>query len=331
MSKQPHPTDKSGRYFVPSRVPSSIDSSSNRVTNYRSSNLIDTLERIENNQRNCGLQKEWLKVKNFPSLVYETKNRFDDLMAEDMQHGNEDRQTIERYGFMQPFKQWVQYDASSNKKYNGEDEFNLPSHEHFKRMKDLGDNLIFGIGFSSFGRTKEIFFKMLEKFKRNEGGIYMHPALDNAMRVHETTATFHSALIHCLSKNINNGTLPSNIRELTSKYMIDNNIALPHFKIRDGLLLSDDLFNGTVITVHGIWAMRVYVENLEYKGELIRGIFKYEIQDHFGLNSDDINHINNDSLMKKFELLRGFRSWYLLQHYTNYNFKPFITEIRFTL
>ncbi|MEI8632926.1 DUF3289 family protein [Vibrio sp. PP-XX7] len=125
--------------------------------------------------------------------------------------------------------------------------------------------------------------------------------------------------------------------------------------------IQGDLFSGTVLTVHDIWAMKVYAENLEYKGNQIRGTFRYEIQDHFGLDTKDINHPENwnqESILKrtlramwipgilyniyddvkfygrltnKFELIEGFRSWYLLQHYVEYGFKPLFTDISFNL
>ncbi|HIF9518966.1 TPA: DUF3289 family protein, partial [Photobacterium damselae] len=63
----------------------------------------------------------------------------------------------------------------------------------------------------------------------------------------------------------------------------------------------------------------------------VRGNFRYEIQDHFGLDAPDVNHNAGDGLFKQYEYLDGFRSWYLLQHYVGYNYKPFITEIRFEL
>lgn len=34
---------------------------------------------------------------------------------------------------------------------------------------------------------------------------------------------------------------------------------------------------------------------------------------------------------KPFELISGFRSWYLLQHYKEYAYKPFITKMDFSL
>lgn len=56
--------------------------------------------------------------------------------------------------------------------------------------------------------------------------------------------------------------------------------------------------------------------------------FKYTVFDIFGLDCDDI--ANSDRLMQ-FGILLEFRSWYILQHYNEYNgeYKPFITTIEF--
>ncbi|MFB9188550.1 DUF3289 family protein [Vibrio ostreicida] len=109
--------------------------------------------------------------------------------------------------------------------------------------------------------------------------------------------------------------------------MSDKGKPLPKF---DTSPSGKDLYNGTVLTVHDIWSLRVYVEQLEYKGDQVRGMFKYEIQDHFGLDTNDINHDLNDGL-KQYEQLEGFRSWYLLQHFNGCGYQPFITKIDFEL
>jgi len=46
------------------------------------------------------------------------------------------------------------------------------------------------------------------------------------------------------------------------------------------------------------------------------------LYDHFGLDESDI---------EKFGFAEGFRSWYILQHYINYNkaYKPFLTLMEF--
>lgn len=280
-------------------------------------------------------EENWVPVSgSFPRLVFETKNRMDDTNAPDMQHGKQDRKTIESYGLMQPFKQVEYTSPRDGMTQFGEDPFSLPASEHFKRMRSLSDDVLLGLGFSMVGATSGLFSKMVDKFERNEGGYFMSPYLDDAMQNHETTTAFHKALLTCLSENIKDGNLDKNIVNITSDYMqLDEGAPLPQFQTReaDDLLFSKDLFNGTVLTVHGIWAMQVYAENLEFKGDLVRGVFKYKVQDHFGLDWRDINHSSEDSPLKFFEWLDSFRSWYLLQHYKEYGYRPFISEMRFKL
>lgn len=46
----------------------------------------------------------------------------------------------------------------------------------------------------------------------------------------------------------------------------------------------------------------------------------YKIQDHFGLDSDDITTF-------KFNQFRFFRIWFVLQRYNQFGFKPFMTNM----
>jgi uncharacterized protein (TIGR03034 family) len=274
---------------------------------------------------------DWKPVQgDFPLLVFETQNQMDAFDAPDMTHGDESRETIEKYGFMKPFKQSEYYSHREGYTRYSDDEFSLPASEHFKRMRSLANDVASsGRGFSTEGDTKSIFFEMVDKFQRNEGGYYSNPLLTNALKEHETTVKFHEALKQCLEDSLNNGELPDDIVDISSRYLgKDGKIpsSLPKFNF---YLTPESLVNGTVLTVHDIWSMRVYVEQLEYNGNQVRGTFKYEIQDHFGLDINDINH--NLSNMKPYELLEGFRSWYLLQHFEEYGFEPFITTIDFKL
>lgn len=271
----------------------------------------------------------WKPVQgDFPLLVFETKKEMDDFDAPDMTYGDETKEQIESYGFMKPFKQSEYYSHREGYTRYSEDEFSLPASDHFKRMRSLGN--VFSsqlIGQVMGFKTSDIFTEMVNKFERNEGDYYSNPTLTNALKYHETTAKFHDALINCLGENVNNGTLPSDIKSVTSQYMKSSKgETLPKFI---SAFLGEDLYNGTVLSVHDIWSMCVYVEQLECKGRQVRGVFKYEIQDHFGLDTNDINHVLSD--MKPYELLDGFRSWYLLQHFDGYGFKPFITKIDFKL
>ncbi|QUJ69101.1 DUF3289 family protein [Photobacterium sp. GJ3] len=280
--------------------------------------------------------EDWKPVKgSFPLLVFETRKKMDDFDAPDMSFGDEERFKIESYGFMQPFAQSVNYDpdhiaSDGTHSSLSEDQFSLPACEHFERMRNLGtvfSNQTLGdvLGFE----TSSIFSEMVDKFERNEGGYYSNPSLNKALQEHETTQRFHDALKNCLEESLKNGRLPDDVLRVSSQYMMSSKgEMLPKF---DSSPRGKDLYNGTVLSVHDIWSLRVYAERLEYKGNEIRGIFQYEVQDHFGLDTNDINHDFSDGIKKQYEQLEGFRSWYLLQHFKGYGYKPFITKIDFKL
>ncbi|MGF1873628.1 DUF3289 family protein [Photobacterium indicum] len=281
--------------------------------------------------RESGLD-DWRPIKaKYPLLVFETQHQMNDTSVPDMIHGDESRQKIESYGFMLPFKNKMRYSPSQGQDVLAEDQFTLPASEHFKRMRDLGD----GLGFSMLGDTSNVFSKMVDKFERNEGvegGYFRSFELDKALQRHSTTKTFNAALMKCLGRNLNNGILSSDITSKTSPYLTHvAKVSLPKF----GFSLRDitGLLNGTVLTVHDVWAVKIYADKLEYKDNQVRGTLSYEIQDHFGLDTADINHpsLSIKPLLLPYEQSDGFRSWYLLQHFKGYNFQPFITQIYFDM
>lgn len=326
MANGSHPKKSDGSFCAPSRVPQSTitQEAKEKGTTYRGNEEdCAKLAQIEARQKEK-TEEQWKPVQGaFPRLVFQTHNRMDTFYNPknkhsdcpgDMRFSDEDKEDIEKYGWHKPFN---------------EEEFTLSAGVHFDRMRELGD----GIGFSMLGKTKDIFSKMVDKFQRNEGGYYMHPLLDDSLRDHPTTANFHKALKKCLAENIKEGVLDKNILSLSSSYMATKGkgASLPHFEIKSGGKPSMDVINGTVLTVHGIWSMRVVANKLEYKGNQVRGQFSYHVQDHFGLNSEDINHHSISPKDLPFEQLSGFRSWYLLQHYKGYGYQPFITQFRFKL
>ena len=273
------------------------------------------------------------------------------ILPADLKHGDKNKEEIMKYGWQHPFKDKL------NLKFNHagfinqaekEDQFTLKAEEHFKRMRNLGDRVVMMVGFSMYGGTSDIFYDMVDKFERKEGGFFHNDDLTDAMKKHETTKHFHEALKTCLRQNITpNGSLPpdNQLQAITSDYLANKaKVSLPKF---GKVTFSKDLTNGTVLTVHDIWAMQVYITQLEYKDDEIKGVFHYKIEDHFGLNASDINHpdlksfsINHPiksskdialDMLHKYELIEGFRSWYILQHYEGYNYKPFTTQMNFTL
>ncbi|WP_241630822.1 DUF3289 family protein, partial [Rosenbergiella nectarea] len=79
-----------------------------------------------------------------------------------------------------------------------------------------------------------------------------------------------------------------------------------------------DNFNGMGITVHDTWATHITLKSLHIDNDRYRVVVNYKMQDHFGLDSDDILKI-------KFRQFHFFRIWFVLQRYNQFGFKPFMT------
>ncbi|WP_312273400.1 YPO3983 family protein [Pseudescherichia sp.] len=81
-----------------------------------------------------------------------------------------------------------------------------------------------------------------------------------------------------------------------------------------------DNFNGMGITVHDTWATQITIKSLHIDNDSYQAVIHYKVQDHFGLDDDDI-------MKNKFSQFRFFRIWFILQRYNLFGFKPFITNI----
>lgn len=74
------------------------------------------------------------------------------------------------------------------------------------------------------------------------------------------------------------------------------------------------------ITVHDTWATHITIKSIDIHNDYYRAVVYYRVQDHFGLDDDDI-------LKSKFSQFHFFRIWFVLQRYKNLGFKPFITNM----
>ncbi|WP_312927362.1 YPO3983 family protein [Pseudescherichia sp.] len=81
-----------------------------------------------------------------------------------------------------------------------------------------------------------------------------------------------------------------------------------------------DNFNGMGITVHDTWATQITIKSLHIDNNSYQAVVHYKVQDHFGLDDDDI-------MKNKFSQFRFSRIWFILQRYNLFGFKPFITNI----
>ncbi len=92
-----------------------------------------------------------------------------------------------------------------------------------------------------------------------------------------------------------------------------------------------DWLSGLGIAVNDTWGYNVTIENLKiYKHpqtgkKMFQANFDIEIFDHFGLDNNDID----PNIKFVYSRLPVFNIWFVLQHFTRYGKKPFITVVRF--
>ena len=81
-----------------------------------------------------------------------------------------------------------------------------------------------------------------------------------------------------------------------------------------------DKFNGLGITVHDTYATQITLKELKVSQKQYTACINYKIQDHFGLDKNDITK-------EFFKSLRFFRIWFILQRWNKLGYNPFITEM----
>ena len=177
--------------------------------------------------------------------------------------------------------------------------------------------------FSFYGPYRDNIIEMITHMQHKRGLDFSSTKLDSALR--EQILTDRSdknstrfLLKDALEINIDwdNGYYPLNI-----KYLLTDAIGkgiLPKFdRIKDR-------FNGMGISVHDTWATQITIKSLKVENNRFRAVVYYKIQDHFGLDNLDIQNW-------KFRQFNLFRIWFVLQRYSQFAFKPFMTNMEATI
>lgn len=175
--------------------------------------------------------------------------------------------------------------------------------------------------FFSYGDMATVSQDMIDNFVCGNGGKYSNETLTKEARTHESSIEYIKQTTDIINTWIveHDGDI---IENRDSTVMVSNmkgNVDPPTY---------DDVFGGLGICVDGTYGNQFEITAYKFDGKNYEYTIKYTIFDIFGLDSDDI--ANSDRLMQ-FGILLGFRSWYILQHYNEYNgeYKPFITTIEF--
>ena len=176
--------------------------------------------------------------------------------------------------------------------------------------------------FSLYGPYSHLPEKMITHMQNGDGMPFRDISLDQALKKHilndKTDNSTFLRIKKIISKNTdwNNRLYPSEMRWEITRIILDSK--LPKF---DRFL---DNFSGMGITVHDTWSTHITIKSLHIDNNRYRAAVHYKVQDHFGLDSNDI-------LKTKFSQFHFFRIWFVLQRYTQFGFKPFMTNMETTV
>ncbi len=266
----------------------------------------------------------------FPCTLFKTQNRMDDYSAKDMRCGDLTAEQLKsNYGLVDistranpytltkvtPFTQPQSMFYGSR----GEGEkISRPQCANilFDELRDLSRL------FSVYGPYKHLIKRMITHMQNGNGKPFSSIHLDNALKAHivndETENSTLSKIKYALNENINwqTGIYPVTGKNEFQKAILEGK--LPKFD------RFQDNFNGMGITVHDTWATEITIKNLQVDNNHYRAVLHYKVQDHFGLDVNDISKF-------RFNQFRFFRIWFVLQRYDKFNFKPFMTNMDTTI
>ncbi|MBD8145291.1 YPO3983 family protein [Pantoea agglomerans] len=176
--------------------------------------------------------------------------------------------------------------------------------------------------FSLYGPYSHLIEKMITHMQNGNGTPFRDMALDRALKEQilndRTDNSTFLRIKRIISKNTDwdNGFHPSEMKGEITRIIFDSK--LPKFD------MFQDNYNGMGIAVHDTWATYITIKSLHIDNNRYRAVVHYKVQDHFGLDSDDI-------LKTKFSQLHFFRIWFVLQRYNLFGFKPFMTNMEATV
>lgn len=267
----------------------------------------------------------------FPRVVFKTRRWMDDYGASDMRCGDlSESQLKSKFHLSDVSSEVNPYTLTKISA------FNQPQ-SRFYGMRGEGDkisrqqctDILFdefrhlSLPFALYSPYRYLIKNMITHMQRSGGAPYGNLLLNSALeqQILNDSSEVNSTrilLTYTLRKNI----------EWDNKYYPKEREAELENSIRRGKLPKfdriQDSFNGMGITVHDIWAMTITILSLHIDNDSFRVRVRYDVQDHFGLDDEDMYKV-------KFNQLRFFRIWFVLQRYNQFGFRPFMTNLSATI
>lgn len=265
-----------------------------------------------------------------PCTLFTTQNRMDDHSAKDMQCGDLTQEQLKtRFRLAYISKRVNPYTLTKYTTSNRPPSMYSSLHgasekiSHQECVRILFDEFReLSRTFSVYGPYKHLIGQMITHMQNGNGTAFTSMQLDAALKEQilndKSKNSTYLILKETFSSKIDweNKYYPSEkkdeLRDAISR------VKLPKFdRFKDNI-------NGMGITVHDTWSTHITLKSLQIDNDSYRAVVHYKVQDHFGLDNDDILNI-------KFRDLIFFRIWFVLQRYDKFGFKPFMTNMETTV
>lgn len=271
-----------------------------------------------------------------PARIYQTVRQMDDYRAKDMRYGDLDTLALRNQFYIDvdnvsakvnPRTLKLQPTASTATQYSpyamqsleqqtpsvSKGEATRLMFDEFRELAKL---------YSFHGPYKSIITEMITHMQENYGTPYSSPLLDQALKEQILNDHSDKSSLLKIKKAMKSaidyeyGFIPLSNENVF--YREISEAILPKFDRKI------DNTNGLVITVHDTWSTHITLVSLQVSGNSYRAMVHYRVQDHFGLDDDDV-------LNPVYREFRIFRLWFALQRWDQYGYKPFITEMNATV
>lgn len=271
-----------------------------------------------------------------PARIYQTVRQMDDYRAKDMRYGDLDTLALRNQFYIDvdnvsakvnPRTLKLQPTASTATQYSPYAmqslEQQMPSVSKGEATRLMFDEFRELAKLYSFhGPYKSIITEMITHMQENYGTPYSSPLLDQALKEQILNDHSDKSSLLKIKKAMKSaidyeyGFIPLSKENVF--YREISEAILPKFDSKI------DNTNGLVITVHDTWSTHITLVSLQVSGNSYKAMVHYRVQDHFGLDDDDV-------LNPVYREFRIFRLWFALQRWDQYGYKPFITEMNATV
>lgn len=258
-------------------------------------------------------------------LIYSTKRQFNDSNADDMKYGDLSDSYLQNHLNLHDVSTIVNpytlqlispFNHPQSRFYSPTLGKKIKKEECVKLMFD--DLRKLTLPFSFYGSYGELIKQMFTHMQTMNGQSF-------------SNATLNSALNHAIISDKSSNNALVRIKEILDRNIDYENGKLPTeaipqitLNIQGGILpkftRTQDSFNGLGLAVHDTYSTEIYLTRINITKNDYSALVKFKVQDHFGLDQNDIKNW-------KFNQFYFFKTWFVLQRSKSYGFKPFFTNM----